>query len=90
MISLQNHLRQLSGNNDINKKDHHLSLIFNSDGGLFLLMSTEYFDDVLSTFVSLITVVLLQVWIGITCTLWDREITVGCLEYTILNFLVCS
>ncbi len=50
MISLQNHLRQLSGSNDINKKDHHLSLIFNSDGGLFLLMSTEYFDDVLSTF----------------------------------------
>ena len=55
-----------------------MSLIFNSDGGLFLLMSTEYFDDVLSTFVSLITVVLLQVWIGITCTLWDRKVMVSC------------
>ena len=44
---------------------------------------------VLSIFLFLITVVLLQLQVSITCTLWDRKITVGGLEYTIFNLLVC-
>ena len=98
MTSLQNHLRQSSGNNLLmmgwgNFLTHiyvkrppfelDIQLRWWSFFWCDVIGCTQYF------FLFLITVVLLQLQVSITCTLWDRKITVGGLEYTILNLLVC-
>lgn len=98
MTSLQNHLRQSSGNNllmmgwgnfltHIYVKRPPFELDIQLRWWSFFLMWCYWLYSVF--FLFLITVVLLQLQVSITCTLWDRKITVGGLEYTILNLLVC-